>query len=302
MQLSKDSPARSDHHRGDGEEPMSKGAMSNGPMYPTAYRVIDIKNEIPDCLTLSVEPVDELQTSQFKPGQFYMIYIFGHGEVPISVSGDPAKHGELTFTVMAVGSVTHALCTVRSGDVIGLRGPFGVPWPVDDLKGRDVIFMAGGLGLAPLRPALYHIVRNRTDYGALSLLYGTRQPELVVFSDELSEWKANAQIDVALTVDHAGRDWSGHVGVVTDLLKEYQINSAQTAALICGPEVMMRFSAYALMDQGVSAQNVFVSMERNMKCAIRMCGRCQYGPYFICKDGPVFSFDRVAEFYKVREV
>lgn len=281
---------------------MQSRAEMRSPMYPHPFRVLDIAEEIPGCMTLRVEPDGDGGDADFAPGQFYMIYVFGHGEVPISVSGDPAKSGELTFTVMAVGSVTKALCAVKPDDVIGLRGPFGSVWPVDTMKGRDVIVMAGGLGLAPLRPSIYHVLHNREEYSDIALLYGTRQPQSIVFPQELADWREEAPIDVAVTVDTAGRDWPGKVGVVTELLKGRNVDPAKTSALICGPEIMMRFSAYALLDLGVAAENIHVSMERNMKCAVRMCGRCQYGPFFICTDGPVFSFDRVERLFKIKAV
>ena len=275
---------------------------SGSPMRPTLFRVLDRQEEIPGCLTLRVEPEGDEGDSGFVPGQFYMVYVFGHGEVPISVSGNPENPKELSFTVMEVGSVTRALCAVKSGDAIGLRGPFGSAWPVEKVKGHNVIGMAGGLGLAPLRPALYHMMRNRSDYGDLTLLYGAREPQSILFHQQLDNWRAQAPINIDITVDTAGREWLGEVGVVTELLKGRSIDPAQTSALICGPEIMMRFSAYALLDLGVAAENIYVSMERNMKCAVKMCGRCQYGPFFICNDGPVFSFDRVERLFKIREL
>ena len=271
-------------------------------MHPHPFRVLEIAEEAPGCMTIRVEPDGNGGGAAFAPGQFYMIYVFGHGEVPISVSGDPTKSGELTFTVMAVGSVTKALCAVKPGDVIGLRGPFGSAWPVGEIKGRDVIVMAGGLGLAPLRPSIYRILHDRGDYGDVALLYGTRQPQSIVFPQELADWREEALIDVEVTVNTAGRDWPGKVGVVTELLKGRTVDPANTSALICGPEIMMRFSAHALLDLGVAAENIHVSMERNMKCAFKMCGRCQYGPFFICADGPVFPFDQVERLFKIREV
>ena len=272
------------------------------PMHPAPFRVLDTWEDMPGCTNMRVEPADGAGDCGFAPGQFYMIYVFGHGEVPISVSGDSARPGDLTFTIMAVGSVTDALCAVEPGDMIGLRGPFGSAWPVGGIKGQDVIFMAGGLGLAPLRPAVYHMLRNHEDYGDLTLLYGTRQPQSIVFPQELADWHDGAPMDVDVTVDNAGHDWPGKVGVVTELLQGRAIDGDRTSALICGPEIMMRFSAYALLDLGIQAQNIYVSMERNMKCAVRMCGRCQYGPFFICHDGPVFSFERVERLFKIREV
>ena len=272
------------------------------PMYPSLFRVVDTCEEIPGCTTMRVEAEGKLGTCDFSPGQFYMIYVFGHGEVPISVSGDPAARGELTFTVMAVGSVTRALCAVKAGDTIGLRGPFGSTWPVAEIAGRDLLVMAGGLGLAPLRPAIYQLMLERQAYGQLAILYGTRQPQNILFQQELQAWKENPSVEVAVTVDNAGRDWLGKVGVVTGLLQGREIDPANTSALICGPELMMRFSAYALLDLGVAAENIYLSMERNMQCAVKTCGRCQYGPFFVCADGPVFSFDRIERLFSIREV
>ncbi|MDJ0513454.1 MAG: FAD/NAD(P)-binding protein [Methyloceanibacter sp.] len=281
---------------------MQPQAEMRSPMCPYPFRVLEIAEEMPRCMTMRVAPDDATGDTAFAPGQFYMIYVFGHGEVPISTSGDPAKSGELTFTVMAVGSVTQALCALKQGDVIGLRGPFGRAWPVDLVKGRDVIVMAGGLGLAPLRPSIYHMLSNRNDYADLALLYGTRQPQSIIFRQTLAHWREDAPIDVEVTVDTAGRDWPGKVGVVTELLMGRRPDPSKTSALICGPEIMMRFSAYALMELGIAAENIYVSMERNMKCAVKMCGRCQYGPFFVCADGPVFAFNQVEQLFRIREL
>jgi len=284
------------------EHLMQADTVPVSPMLPLPYRVSDISEEIPGCQTLRLIPEFEKHYQKWTPGQFFMLYVFGHGEVPISVSGNPEKPGELTFSIMSLGSVTQAICRLKPGDAIGLRGPFGSAWPLDKLKGQNIILMAGGLGLAPLRPALYHLMSNSQAYGNIQLLYGTRQPDSIIFADELASWSANRAIEVRTTVDNAGRDWSGNVGVITDLLKDISLNDTNTSALICGPEVMMRFSAYALLDRGLAMENIFISMERNMKCAVRMCGRCQYGRYFICHDGPVFSFDRVRELFRIREL
>jgi NAD(P)H-flavin reductase len=283
--------------------PMQVQTEPVSPMHPVPFRIVDTCEEMPGCTTIRVEPAAKAGTSDFSPGQFYMIYVFGHGEVPISVSGDdPAAPGQLIFTVMAVGSVTQALCAAKAGDTIGLRGPFGSAWPVDDLAGRDLVVMAGGLGLAPLRPAIYRFLRQREAYGDLAILYGTRQPRSILFRQQLQAWQEHPSLEVAITVDNAGRDWLGKVGVVTALLQGRKLNPATTSALICGPELMMRFSAYALLDLGVEAEDIYVSMERNMQCAVKTCGRCQYGPFFVCADGPVFSFDRVERLFMIREV
>jgi NAD(P)H-flavin reductase len=268
------------------------------PMEPVPYRIEQVIEEVPDCFTLTFDFGDA--PFLFAPGQFNMLYVFGHGEVPISMSGDPQSAKNLVHTIRNVGSVTAALQKLKAGDMVGIRGPFGSCWPLEQTKGKDVLIMAGGLGLAPLRPALYHILANRHDYGTITLLYGTRTPNMVLYPQELQDW--GKKMDVMLTVDSAGQDWKGHVGVVTDLLNGITIDQQNTTALLCGPEIMMRFCAQALQDEGLSPSQIYVSMERNMKCALGLCGRCQYGPHFICKDGPVFSFDQVKRLFKVREV
>jgi NAD(P)H-flavin reductase len=229
-----------------------------------------------------------------------MLYVFGHGEVPISMSGDPNRPEKLVHTIRHVGSVTAALQTLKPGDTVGVRGPFGSSWPLAEAKGKNVLIMAGGLGLAPLRPVIYQLMANTGHYGKLTLLYGTRTPDSILFAEELQHWSKH--IDTVITVDSAGVGWEGRVGVITGLLKDRTINPETTIALLCGPEIMMRFCAYALQDKGLDAAQIYLSMERNMKCALGFCGRCQYGPYFICRDGAVFAFNQVERLFKLREV
>lgn len=274
-------------------------------MMPRGFRVSAVRDEIPGCKTLELVPESDSASGaalQFSPGQFYMLYGFGYGEVPISVSGDCNITDRLTFTIMAVGSVTQALCSLKVGEWVGLRGPFGRPWPLAAAEGKEIIIMAGGLGLAPLRPLIYHFLARPDQYPRVSLLYGSRQPQNLLFMDQLTAWQQQNHWQVSLTVDAADRDWHGRVGLVTNLLGNLDINPSNSLAYICGPEIMMRFSAYGLLDQGLAAEDIHLSMERNMKCAIKTCGRCQYGPYFVCSDGPVFPFDQVAPLFKVREI
>ena len=275
---------------------------SHDPMLPAPFRILGTRDEMPGCHSLILEPAAETTLADFAPGQFYMLYIFGHGEVPISISGDPAVQNRLTFTVMAVGAVTRALTALQSGEMVGLRGPFGRAWPVETAKNRDILIIAGGLGLAPLRPVIYQLMNHPDDYGRITLLYGTRTPEVVLFKALLDQWQRFEKMAVAITVDSAGRDWRGPVGVVTTLIDTLDLDRDATSAMMCGPEIMMRFCAQALLDKGLPSAQIYLSMERNMKCALGHCGRCQYGPYFICKDGPVFSFDRVEQLFKIREV
>ena len=222
-----------------------------------------------------------------------MLWVFGVGELPISVSGDPAESGRLTYTVRSVGKATNALVTRRVGDGVGVRGPFGTGWPVEAARGRDVIIVAGGIGLAPLRPVIYEVLRNRKEYGRLVLLYGARSPRDVLYRKELATWARHRETQVLTTVDYGGMSWKGHVGVVTTMFKYARLQPARSVAMICGPEIMMRFVTRELEVHGLSRNDIYVSMERNMKCAVGFCGHCQYGPHFICKDGPVFPYERI---------
>lgn len=269
------------------------------PMVPRPFRVAECTDETPDTVTLAFEPVEGKQID-FRPGQFNMLYAFGVGEVPVSMSG--FRDGRLLHTVRAVGAVTRAICAAGAGDVFGLRGPFGSQWGLEDSEGHDVVIVAGGIGLAPLRPAIEQILGNRDRYGRLSVLVGARSPELLLFKTDVTAWQARLDARVEVTVDVATPDWRGDVGLVTELIPRAPFDPSMTTALVCGPEIMMRGVAAALIDRGISPSTVRVSMERNMKCAIGHCGHCQFGPEFVCKDGPVFAYDRVARLIGIREV
>ena len=265
------------------------------PMLPQLYRVQRMRREIPDTFTLELEPGDGVEIPPFASGQFNMLYVFGVGEIPISISGDPARRRPLVHTTRAVGTVSKAMRELKPEDVIGVRGPFGSHWPIERAMGKDVVIVAGGIGLAPLRSAMYQVISQREKYGKVVLLYGARTPEDILYRREVEHWRAHFDLEVYVTVDNATGKWRGSVGVVTRLIPRAPFDPLNTVAMICGPEVMMRFTAVELEKRGVATENIFVSMERNMKCAIGQCGHCQYGPYFICKDGPVFQYSHVQD-------
>lgn len=265
------------------------------PMVPLPYRVHRVRHEMPDTFTLELEPEDGGEIPAFAPGQFNMLYVFGVGEIPISISGDPSRRGPLVHTTRAVGVVSRAMRDLKQGDIIGVRGPFGSHWPVERAEGRDVVIVAGGIGLAPLRPAMYRLSAERERYGKVVLLYGARTPSDILFRRELETWRAQFDLDVYVTVDRATGAWRGSVGVVTRLISQAPFDPLNTVAMVCGPEIMMRFTTTELLKRGVGAENLYISMERNMKCAIGQCGHCQYGPHFVCKDGPVFVFTAVRD-------
>jgi NAD(P)H-flavin reductase len=262
-------------------------------------RVVTVKarrRETRDTVSLDFE--DPLAT--YAPGQFNMLYAFGKGEVPISISSVDGQR--VTHTVRDVGLVTKALTELRAGSVMGVRGPFGQGWPVEASRGRNVVIVAGGLGLAPLRPAVETVLRNRDDYQRIVILYGARTPGDLMFVRELERWRGRFDIDVHVTVDAAPRGWRGEVGVVTKLFKRIAVEPDFSTAMVCGPEVMMRFAANGLIDVGINADDIWLSMERNMQCGAGVCGHCQMGPFLICRDGPVLQLSRLAPLMQVKEL
>lgn len=270
------------------------------PMVPVVARIRRFKQETADTFTLTLDPPAQAPAmGTFQPGQFNMLYTFGVGEVPISTSGDPAESSTILHTIRAVGAVTRKLAALREGDCVGLRGPFGSAWPVVEARGRDVIFVAGGIGLAPLRPAIYHVLRHRNDYGNVALLYGARTPADRLYVEELETWGRHVQ--VLVTVDKADKSWASNIGLVTSLFPAARFDPRNVCGMICGPEVMMRFVQQEFAKRGVGDDQVYVSLERNMQCAIGFCGHCQFGPSFVCMDGPVFRYDRIKAFFQVRE-
>lgn len=266
---------------------------SNGEaMVPRPFVVTSTRRDTQDTHTLLLEALDRSPLA-FEPGQFTMLHAFGVGEVPISISGDPAHPATLQHTIRDVGSVSHALATAEPGMVLGVRGPYGTGWEVGAGRGGDVVFVAGGIGLAPLRPAILEVCAARQEYDRVLLLYGARTPEDILYADDLRHWATDHGIDVSVTVDMGQHAWSGRVGLVTQFIPRAVFDPARTLALLCGPEVMMRHASADLADRGVPATTMRLSMERNMKCGVGLCGHCQLRELFICLDGPVLPYDRL---------
>jgi NAD(P)H-flavin reductase len=282
---------------------MNAATSCPDPMAPRFLTVRRRIRETADVATLDIALDDaDARAPAFRPGQFNMLYAFGVGEIPISISGDPAVAHRITHTIRSVGAVSEALVKLKTGDLIGVRGPFGSGWPVEQAAGCDVLVIAGGIGLVPLRPALYHLLSHRAAYGRVALLYGARTLEDMLFRKELESWRRTPDFQVRVTLDRAGREWTGDVGYVTGLLPKARFDPADTIAMVCGPEVMIRSTALALEDIGVAPARIFVSLERNMKCAVGLCGHCQFGPHFLCKDGPVHRYDHVRDLLAIREL
>ncbi len=269
------------------------------PLTPRVLRVLKRRRDAPQTVTLDLEAGG---ATPFQPGQFNMLTAFGVGEVPISLSGNPADTNRRVHTVRAVGPVSSALARLAPGDAVGLRGPFGTGWPMAAADGHDVVLIAGGLGLAPLRPALYRLLAERQRYGNIVLLYGTRSPAEILFRRELAAWQRRRDIRIDVTVDHAPPDWPGHVGVVTRRIPGLALDPSNTLAFVCGPEVMMRFAIAALKEAGLGDEAIHLSLERNMQCAVGLCGHCQLGPVFVCRDGPVFRHDRLGGLLALKEL
>lgn len=257
---------------------------------PVLYRVVDRRRETRDTWTLRIAPAGTDTMAPFAPGQFAMLYAFGAGEAPISVSAI-GEDGVLEHTVRAVGAVTEALCRAGRGDLLGVRGPFGTAWPLERARGRDVVVLAGGIGLAPLRPVVRALLAGRGGFGRVIVLYGGRTPADLLFEAELAAWVAREDVAVELSVDTADAGWRGRVGVVVGALDAVAVDPDRTVAMLCGPEVMMRFGAAALRDRGVAADAIWLSLERGMTCGTGHCGHCQLGPLLICRDGPVVGLD-----------
>jgi NAD(P)H-flavin reductase len=271
------------------------------PMLTTPFRVRGNRKETADTRTLELVPASEVQMPAWRPGQFMMLYAFAQGEIPISICGDPEDRGTLLHTVRAVGPVSRAICQAKVGSAIGVRGPFGTAWPAEAYEGYDVLFVAGGIGLAPLRPAIYSIIAGRSRYSRVTLLIGSRSPDILLYRREVEKWRKH-DIHIRMTVDAAAPGWNASVGPVTVLIPRAEFDPSRTVAFIVGPEIMMRFVVQALSERGIPLDRLFVSMERNMKCAAGFCGHCQLGPAFICKDGPVFPYSRLAPWLSIRNV
>lgn len=272
------------------------------PWAPHAVRIRAMRPEVPQAITydLAFEDPAVAERFRFRPGQFNMLYLPGIGESAISVSSDPDTPKRLLHTVRAVGNVTRALEHKRVGDQLLLRGPFGSAWPVDLCVGQDLVIAAGGLGLAPVRPVLYYIVNRREQYGKVWLLYGARSPRDLLYRSEYEDWR-NAGIDVEVTVDLGYDGWDGHIGVVPVLFDRLHLDGSRTRVITCGPEIMMRFVIAACLTQQIAPQQIYLSMERNMNCALGFCGHCQLGPAFVCKDGPVFTYEQMEPYLHVED-
>jgi NAD(P)H-flavin reductase len=270
---------------------------------PQIAVIRDIKPETPGVVTYALEFPDRGAAAAycFQPGQFNMLYLPGIGEAAISISSDPEEQGVLLHTVRAAGNVTQALARKQAGDRLALRGPFGSNWPMAACRGQDVVIACGGIGLAPLRPAIYHIIRHRANFGRVFLLYGARTPQDLLYTREYGAWRS-AGIEVKITVDVGDDTWQDNIGVVPVLFYRLRLDARRTRVLTCGPEIMMRFVIFEALARRIAPGRIHLSIERNMNCAVGLCGHCQFGPVFVCKDGPVFTYERLQPYLPVEDL
>jgi len=274
------------------------------PSIPAVAEVVETRREAEQIVTLRLRLRDAAgrRAYRFQPGQFNMVYSFGTGEVPISIVSDPTDSALLDHTVRAVGPVTEALARLNAGDAVGLRGPYGSCWPLEEARGRDLILVTGGLGCAPVVSVINYVVQHRADYGAVKILHGVKTPRDLLYRQRFLDWMGIPNTEVLLAASRSEGHWKGHVGVVTDLFGRIDIDREKSLAMMCGPEGMMLSAVEELRGRGVPAARIYLSLERNMKCAVGFCGRCQFGPAFICKDGPVFRYDRIKPWLAIREL
>jgi NAD(P)H-flavin reductase len=258
--------------------------------------IVEKIREAEDIDTYRLRFVDEQvrRNYRFAAGQFNMVYLFGVGEVAISIVSDPSEPESLDHTIRAVGRVTKAIAQLQPGDELGIRGPFGSGWPLEAIRGKDIVVVTGGLGCAPVVGAIEYIFRRRDQYGAVKILQGVKTPHDLLFRERFDAWRRQPDTQVLLTSDQPDKTWHYHVGVVTELFEQVAVDPARTVVLMCGPEIMMRLGVSILMQRGIPATAIYASLERHMECGIGLCGHCQLGPYFLCKDGPVMRYDRVA--------
>jgi NAD(P)H-flavin reductase len=271
-------------------------------MQPFWSEIAAIEPEAPGVFTYWLRLQDPAirRRYAFQPGQFNMLSIPGIGEAAISISSDPDNPALIGHTIRLAGNVTQAISRLQVGDVIGVRGPFGSYWPIEEHKGKDIVVAAGGIGLPPLRPLIYQVMKHRKDYGKVIVLYGARSPKDLQFTGEYDAWR-QSEIEVMTTVDVADPSWKGLVGVVPILFYRLRMQAQNSVVFTCGPEIMIRFVVFEALARRLPTDSIYISLERNMKCGLGFCGHCQLGPYFVCTDGPVFTYKMVEPYFSVED-
>jgi sulfite reductase subunit B len=262
------------------------------PYHPIKAIIEHITEETPTIKTFHLRPEKPIE---FKTGQFVELTVPGRGEAPFTPSSDPFIKDRMELTIMNVGKVTSILHGMDSGDVLGIRGPYGKGYPIEEFYGKEIVIVGGGVGLAPLRSLLLTLFNSIDKYKKISLYYGARRPEDIVYKKLLPTWRKKKNFDLTMTVDVGGNGWKGNIGLVTTILKDFNVNKKEAKVVVCGPPIMMKFTTFKLLDEGFQPENLFLSMEKNMSCGLGKCGHCRLGKYYVCKDGPVFSFDELQD-------
>jgi len=263
---------------------------------PRAAEIDDIKSLTYDTTVYTMKfKSDEADNEHdFKPGQFVQVSILGAGEAPISICSSPTQKGNLQLCIRKAGRVTGATAELKKGDELGIRGPYGNHFPIEEIKGQDLIFIAGGIGLAPLRSVINYVLDEKKDYGQVTILYGARTVDDIVFADELQKWAQTSDVEVLTTIDTPQKGWSGHVGVVTTLIEKIK-DKNESKAFVCGPPIMIHFTIKELLDRDWSEDNIITTLERHMKCGVGKCGHCYIGGKYVCTDGPVFTYGQIKQ-------
>jgi len=273
--------------------------MTNNPYCPIKAKVTDIIKETPTIKTFAVKPETPVS---FETGQFMELAVPGLGEAPFTPSSNPAVKDAMELTIMNVGTVTSRLHELKKGDMVGIRGPYGKGYPLDEFKNREILIVGGGVGLAPLRSLILALSNDIDNYKKVVIKYGARSPQDIVYKNEVKEWARDKRLNVELTVDKGDKTWKGNVGLITTLLKKNMgVDIKDSIAIVCGPPIMMKFTAFKLIDLGYEDKDMYLSMEKNMSCGIGKCGHCRIGSYYACKDGPVFTYDQVKEYHTIWE-
>ena len=285
----------------DGHPLCEAGALPADPMLPRLFRITKVKREVPGVFTWHLAALDGSGFS-YQPGQFNMLYAFGVGEVPISISGDCRNTDELVHTIRIAGSVTKVMGEMKAGAVVGVRGPFGRPWPIAEIYGSDLLFVTGTIGLAPLRPLIYEVLHQRDKFGKVVICYGSRGVDDILYEEDLHKWRGRFDTNVHVTVHSAPSGYRGRVGSVAAAVKIARIGGDSTQAFVCRSEAMTKPAVDALHERGVTSDRIWVTLERNMKCGVGLCGHCQFGPTFMCKDGPVYRYDQIETLFSIREI
>ena len=279
---------------------MTKTSMST--MVPSTVHVLKIIQEIDETVTLVLDLPSSLTDFYFTPGQFNMLYSFGQGEIPVSFSGNQSINHQIVHTIRSVGAVSQSLVSLKVGQALGIRGPFGQGFPMDRFIGKEVIIVGGGLGLAPLRPVIYFLKDIASKVKKATLLIGAKNPNNLLYSKEVENWKQDKSFEVHTTFDQAPSSYKGPIGLITNLIPRITFNPLETIVLVCGPEIMMKSIAIEFEKKGVNKADIYMSLERNMKCALGFCGHCQLGPDFICREGPVLDYKALESRLRIHEI